>query len=176
MYPSFCIVRVALRRWVLSKKDKKKLFNEITRLYPGLNLSRDLNIEIVIEDDIQLYLFNSIPAFIELYYSDRRLLVPHLKYLLKTEFRRWLPVLVVDEGAVKPISRGADLMRPGIIRIEGTFKAGDIVAVVEPSRGLPLAIHLAQYDSEEIIAMEKGRVSKSLHHLGDKYWKLVESL
>lgn len=176
MYLSFCIVRIALRRWVLSKKDRKKLLSEIAKLYPKASLSRDLNVEIVVEDNIQLYLFNSIPAFMELYYNNRKLLIPHLKYLLKTRFKEWLPIIVVDEGAVKPISRGADLMRPGIVRIEGAFKTGDVVVVVEPSRGLPLAIHLAQYNSEEIETMEKGRVSKSLHHLGDKYWGLAESL
>jgi PUA domain protein len=176
MYPSFCVVRIALRRWVLSKKDKKKLLSEIAKLYPKASLSRDLNVEIVVEDNIRLYLFNSVPAFIELYYNNRRLLIPHLKYLLKVKFREWLPVIVVDEGAIKPISRGADLMRPGILRIEGVFKSGSIVVVVEPNRGLPLAIHLAQYGSEEIKDMDRGRVSKSLHHLGDKYWRLAESL
>lgn len=66
-------------------------------------------------------------------------------------------------------------MRPGIIEMD-EFKTGDVVVVVEPTRKLPLAVHQALYSSTEIASMEKGRVSKSLHHLGDRYWKLGEKI
>lgn len=163
-----------MRRWVLSKKDKKLLFEEIARLYPGVSLSEDAKVEVVVLENVELYLFDSIPAYMKLRQENRVLLIPHLKYLLRINPRGWMPVIVVDEGAVKPILRGADLMRPGIKRIEGVFKAGNILVIVEPSRSLPIAVHRALYSTEEIQSMEKGRVTKSLHYVNDEYWKIAE--
>lgn len=160
-----------MRRWRLSKKDRKRLAARLAKLYPSLQLEPKTDIELVVEDDIKLYLLEGLPWMIEI--GD--MLVPHLLYLIRRGYRGWLPSITVDQGAVRPISRGADLMRPGITELD-SFKAGDVVVVVEPTRKLPLAIHQALYSSGEIIAMEKGRVTRSLHHLGDRYWKLGEKL
>lgn len=160
-----------MRRWLLSKKDRRRLREAVERELPGLEVPG--HVEVIVEDGVKLYLFEDIPALIE----DEELgrLVPHLMYLLRRGYN-WLPVVIVDEGAVKPISRGADLMRPGIVETRGQFGKGGLFVVVEPSRGLPLAVHEALYSSEEVLAMEKGRVSRSLHHVGDKYWKLGQQL
>ena len=164
-----------MRRWLLSKKDRKKLYRELKQHYPGFDPSQYDRIEIVVEDDVELYLFDSIPAFIR----DKGVAggkpIPHLLFLLRRGYS-WLPSIVVDEGAVRPISRGADLMRPGVVEFRGDFDKGDIVVVVERSRGLPLAVHEALMGREEAEAAERGRVSKSLHHVGDRYWKLGENL
>ena len=160
-----------MRRWRLSKRDRKRLAARLAELYPRLPLDPKTEIELVVEDDIKLYLLEGMPWMIEV----GELLVPHLLYLIKRGYKGWLPSITVDQGAVRPISRGADLMRPGIIEMD-EFKTGDVVVVVEPTRKLPLAVHQALYSSTEIASMEKGRVSKSLHHLGDRYWKLGEKI
>ncbi len=159
-----------MRRWVLSKRDRRRLSARLAELYPGFSLEAD-RVEVVVEDDVTLYLFDGLPAFFEV--GDRPL--PHLLFLLRRGYS-WLPSIKIDQGAVRPISRGADLMRPGVVEIRGSFSPGDVVVVVEPSRGLPLAIHEALYSSDEIKAMEKGRVARSLHHVGDRIWKLAENL
>ncbi len=161
-----------MRRWQLSKKDRKKLLAEIARLYPRLSIDPDTRIEKLVEDDITLYLFNGEAWFFE--HEGR--LIPHLQMLLRRGYQGWLPYIVVDEGAVKPISRGADLMRPGVLRFEGDFQRGDILVIVEPSRGLPLAVHEALVSREEAEAMEKGRITKSIHHVGDRVWKLAKQV
>lgn len=161
-----------MRRWVLSKKDKKQLVKRLTELYPRFDASSIGNVEIAVEDDIKLYIVDSIPAFIDL----DGMLIPHLKLLLRHGYREWLPYIVVDQGAVRPISRGADLMRPGIQEIPTEFKENSIVVIAEPSRQLPLAVHQSFYSSQEIAIMEKGRVTKKLHNLGDRFWKFAETL
>ncbi|KSW11653.1 pseudouridine synthase [Pyrodictium occultum] len=161
-----------MRRWQLSKKDKRLLLQRLRELYPRFDVSRFSSIEIAVEDGIKLFVFDGVPAFIE----ASRVLIPHLRLLLRHGYRDWLPYIVVDQGAVKPISRGADLMRPGIESIASEFDKDAIVVIVEPSRLLPLAVHRALYNSSEIKEMEKGRVTESLHHLGDRYWKLAENL
>jgi predicted RNA-binding protein (TIGR00451 family) len=164
-----------MRRWLLSKKDRKRLQRRLSEQYPRLDVSGVERIEVVVEGPVRLYVFDSISAFIEDEQVFGERLVPHLLYLLRRGYS-WLPAIVVDEGAVRPISRGADLMRPGVLDLRGSFAAGDVVVVVEPSRGLPLAVHEALLGSEELLAAQRGRVAKCLHHVGDRYWKLGEAL
>ncbi len=156
-----------MRRWVLSKRDTKLFVKKLAQVYRSYILEYE-KIEIIIIDDTKIYLVDGIPAFIELE-GD---LFPHLMYLLRRGYD-WLPAIVVDEGAVKPISKGADLMRPGIVEVIGTFTKSDIVVVLEPARRLPIAVHRAIIDSEELASMEKGKVTKRLHYVGDKYWRIV---
>ncbi len=160
-----------VRRWIVSKKDKKKLIETIKSLYGVELVTRNDKVEIVVENDATLFIVNGMPAFIEI----EEKIVPHLKFLLKSGYD-WLPSIVVDQGAVMPIARGADLMRPGIVRISRDFNKGDVVIIVEPSKLLPLAVHEALYNSAEIEKMDKGKVTRSLHHLRDKYWRLAENL
>ncbi len=161
-----------MRRWVLSKKDRKKLARSLSECYPRFSLKNYDKVEVIVEGSTRIYMLDGIPAFIE----DPALgtkPIPHLVFLLRRGYE-WLPAITVDEGAVRPISRGADLMRPGIVDIRGAFAKGEVVVVAEPNRGLPIAVHEALYSSEEIREMEKGRVSRSLHHIGDRFWKLAE--
>ncbi len=161
-----------MRRWVLSKKDKKELIKRLKRLYGDritLNEKDDV-LEYFVEDNIEIILCNGTPALIIL---DEDTIIPHLRLLLKEPQRFKLPKIIVDQGAVKPISRGADLMRPGVVKIEGTFQKGDIVLVCEPLKELPIAVHRALYSYEEVIKMRKGRICECLHHIGDKYWRIL---
>jgi PUA-domain protein len=165
-----------MRRWQLSKRDRKKLISLLQSKYDGmgglLDKLRDSNIEKVVEEDMVIYLVDGRAAFIELGEDD---VIPHLFLLLHHGYG-WLPYIVVDEGAVQPISRGADLMRPGIVEFHGEFKEGDILVVVDPKHRLPLAVHRALMDRASAEAARRGRVSKSLHHVGDRFWKLAKTL
>ncbi len=161
-----------MRRWQLSKKDRRRLLERLHRLYPAMEPPREARIEKLVEDDITLYLLDGKPWLIEV--GDK--LVPHLASLLPNRYRGVLPYIVVDEGAAKPISRGADLMRPGVLRFEGDYGEGDIVVIVEPSRLLPLAVHEALLPRSEAEKMEKGRITRSLHHVGDRFWRLGQQL
>ncbi|NOZ89266.1 MAG: DUF1947 domain-containing protein [Crenarchaeota archaeon] len=161
-----------MRRWQLSKKDRRRLLERLHQLYPAMELPREARIEKLVEEDITLYLLDGRPWLIEL--EDK--LIPHLAWLLPDRYRGVLPYIVVDEGAVKPISRGADLMRPGVLRFEGDYGEGDIVVIVEPGRLLPLAVHEALLPRSEAERMEKGRITRSLHHVGDRFWKLGQQV
>ena len=160
-----------MRRWVLSKKDKKKLIEKIKSMYNVELINRDDRVEVVVDDDTTMYLVNGVPTLVEV----EGKVLPHLKFLIRNGYK-WLPAIVVDQGAVIPISRGADLMRPGIVRIIGGFRRGEVVVIVEPTRLLPLAVHEALYDSKEVEAMDRGKVTRALHYLRDRFWRLAEEL
>ncbi len=164
-----------MRRWRLSKKERRKVIETLISKYPGFNrlVSENSILEYLVEKKHQLILIDGIPAFIvQSTGGEAEKYIPHLKFLLR-KGTDWLPRVVVDQGAVRPISRGADLMRPGIIEIKDGFTKGDIIVVLDPQHYMPLAVHEALYDSKAIEAMSKGRVSKSIHHVGDVYWKLI---
>ena len=77
---------------------------------------------------------------------------------------------VVDEGAVRPILRGADVMAPGIVRVSD-FAAGEFVVVWSPDEGSPLAVARALMSSGDIMNVRRGRALKNVHYAGDDLWK-----
>lgn len=87
-----------------------------------------------------------------------------------------LPSLVVDRNAVPHVSNGADVMRPGVVLVDGSFKKGNLVVVKDETYHKALAVTEALEDSERIEAAERGKVAKNLHYVGDKVWKVVASI
>jgi len=160
---------VAKRRF-LSKKEVKQLLEAIEAKLKLTTLPRE-GYEEVEEEEVKLILLNKEPFLVIL--KDESV-IPHLKYLLK-HGHCFLPKIIVDKGAIKPIGSGADVMAPGIIRIEGSFGENNI-AVVTEERMIPIAVVKALYSSETILGMKKGKVAINLHYPGDKPWKLAEKL
>ncbi|MEM2904895.1 MAG: DUF1947 domain-containing protein [Candidatus Bathyarchaeia archaeon] len=87
-----------------------------------------------------------------------------------------LPRIVVDQGAIPYICRGADVMKPGVRRVDGRFQRGALVAVVDERFGKPIALGNSLLSSEEILSAQRGRVVKVFHFAGDKLWKLLKTL
>ena len=156
-------------RHALSKKERKKVIEELKRKFPDLEINAKSQIEIGVCGEKTIYFVNSEPITIR---NEKGKLIPLLRYIYKANTTLGLPLVVVDMGAVKHILNGADVMAPGIVRIIGSFSKGDLALVVDEKYGKPLAICEALYSSEEISKMSKGKVLKNLHHVGDKIWKL----
>ncbi len=154
----------------LSKKEKKKLIEELKR-YGWIEIDIDDKVEeakVRIEDkgkEYLVYYVNGKPMLWRL--GDE--LIPILCGQPVNA-----PSVVVDEGAVKFIVKGADVMRPGIVAFEGDFKKGDIVLVKSTTLPFPIAVGKALYDREEMEKMERGKVVKNLHHLGDILFSLCK--
>jgi len=106
----------------------------------------------------------------------RNRLVPVLYQSFNPGIDISLPSLVVDKGAVPHVSNGADVMRPGVVVLEGSFKKGSLVSVKDQTYHKILAVAEALEDSERIKAAERGKVAKNLHHVGDKVWSTVASI
>ena len=161
---------MGVRRF-LSKKEKKKLFEELKRIYPSIGFSKSDEVEVFEEKNYpEIIIINGVPTF----FRYEGLWLPHLKYLLKTG-DLFLPRIVIDMGAAKAMLRGADLMAPGIRRVDGVFKEGDPVVCVEEKYGKPVMVGIALVYSEKIInrKIKKGKVVKNIHYIGDKIWNLI---
>ena len=107
--------------------------------------------------------FNEAPFMI---YVEEHM-IPHLKFLQKDP--HVYPCLSVDKGAIPFLIKGADLMRPGIRKIE-PCKKNDIVVVIDETYGKAIAVGISLYDAEEMQTMEKGKVMRNVHYVGDTYW------
>lgn len=155
-----------MKRHRISKKDRE-ILAELLKEKLGLS-SIPENVELMEDEGKRCYIFDGIPAVCEV--GDE--MIPLLKWLLKRgSDSLGIPRIIVNKGAVKPISGGADLMAPGIVSIEGSFSKGSIVIIAEEDRKIPIAIMKALYSSDEIKEMKRGKVAENLHHVGDKLWK-----
>ncbi len=160
------------KRYVLSKKEKKKIINK--NLLKNKFTIKD-NIERVEFDSFSIYLVNGTPIFIE---SKEELIYPSLLYLIHSR-EKMVPEVRVDRGAAQAVGRGATLMVPGIRSLD-EFDKGEIVAVVDEDTGIPVAIGVALMSSAEIreklSAERRGRAVKIIHKPGDIVWKAAEML
>lgn len=146
----------------MSNKEIKLLNQQFQELYQVENfLDKKDKVELA-EDEFKFIIVNGEISF---FYRGEKPL-PTLKLILKNNF---LPKVVIDMPAVKFIANGADVMRPGIKKIE-EFQKDKIIVIVDETHQKPLAIGQALFSSEEIQNLEKGKVIKNWHYVGDKIW------
>lgn len=91
---------------------------------------------------------------------------------LRNEKWQELPKIWIDRGAVKFILNGADVLRPGIVKMED-FKRGEAVAIMFENSAVGIGIALM--DKEEAEKAEKGKVIKTVHVKGDEIWKFSDA-
>jgi len=84
-----------------------------------------------------------------------------------------LPRITVNMGAVPYVCNGADVLAPGVVRIEGVFAVGDFVLVVDERHGKPLAVVSALVDSQAASGLQRGKVAVNLHYVGDSLWGML---
>ncbi len=160
------------RRYSLKSKAAKLILNEVSkRLNVNVKalFSSKANVEVVEVDFGQLYLIDGNTLFFKV--GDRV-----LPTLLFQDFGGRAPKVVVDMGAVPYVCKGADVMAPGIVRVEGEFGKGDLVLVVDEKHGKALALGESLYDSETARSTKQGAVVKNFHFVGDKIWNFAKTL
>ncbi|MCX8184198.1 MAG: DUF1947 domain-containing protein [Sulfolobales archaeon] len=162
---SIKIVYRALRR-----KESKQLIESICSLYPkicvGIRASSAETVYEAVFDGEVIYVVNGIPVV----FKSENQLTPTLISARVAGFEA-LHYAVVDEGAVRPILSGADVMAPGIRRVS-EFSIGDIVVIWSTDEKTPLAITRALMTYSEITSIRRGRALKNLHYAGDDIWKV----
>ena len=95
--------------------------------------------------------------------------IPVLTLLLNKQVD--LKKIVVDKGAIRFVTNGADVMRPGITKIDSSIKKGDIVVIVDENHDRALAIGKSMFDAKQMEVKNSGKVVKNLHTIQDNVWK-----
>ncbi len=99
-----------------------------------------------------------------------------IPFLGSPEVLELFPSAVVDEGAIKFLLNGADVMRPGIRKMDDWGGEGKVVIAREEKKGRGIAVGVSTVTSAEAKTMTKGSCLKSLHHVGDRFWTLHKTV
>jgi len=148
------------------KADILKQYDQgfIDQIFPGKS-----KIEVIYTEagDI-LYAINNV---LKLWKSDHGYL-PVLTLLLSKQVK--LKTIVVDMGAIRFVTNGADIMRPGITKIDPSIKKDEIVRIADESHDKTLAVGKTMYNAQEMESIKKGKVVKNLHTIKDSVWNFAK--
>jgi len=159
------------RRHSLREKEARNVipeFSKKAKVEAELLFESRKHIETVETADAKVYLIDGKPLLAS---SDGRLF-PTLFFNGVFSF---LPKIVVDMGAISYVCNGADVMAPGVVRIEGQFDVDDFVLVVDECHSKPLAIGSALLNSQTAKQTKHGKIAKNLHYVGDKLWASLKN-
>lgn len=145
----------------LRKKEVRRIMAELKNT-AGIDVKGEM--DVVDFGVLKVILVDNEPLLVE--YDGRYYVSVYGAIRLKPEKYR----VTVDEGALKFIMNGADVMKPGIIYADERIKAGDFVYVTVEGRESPIAVGMALCSGSEMMK-GKGKAVKNLHHLKDKIWK-----
>ena len=151
----------------LRKNVKNQLVKELVSLFgEGVSGLADSNFEKLTTDEYTLILVGGKPLIFEI----EGQLFPTVRGALELGLKQRL--VVVDKGAVRFVSKGADIMSPGIVDADPEIKEGDLVIIVEETHGKALAIGRALMDGAVMGQADSGKAIKSVTYVGDKLWNL----
>ncbi|QEE15879.1 DUF1947 domain-containing protein [Promethearchaeum syntrophicum] len=159
------------QRHFLKSKDKKIVIDQFKSLFPGKDeefaklITPKTRIEWIKLDQNQvLYAIDNVLTF----WLKGDKIIPLLSYLMKNP--NPFKFVKVDQGAIKFVSKGANVMRPGITTIDPTIKKGDIVTILDPQHDRVLSVGESLYNAEEMEKLSDGKVIKCVHSLTDNIW------
>ncbi|MFQ6068267.1 MAG: DUF1947 domain-containing protein [Candidatus Bathyarchaeia archaeon] len=161
-----------IERCFIKEKEAKKLLSEFFRrtkipsqclpeLKPPIELAKTNNEEI--------FFANGKPIFAK---SNNKLFPTLTSSRLLTN----MPKAIVNMGAVPHICNGADIMAPGVVHFQGAFNKEDIVIVSDERHQKPIAVAIALYNIEKAKKLERGKILKNIHHIGDGLWNIIKQL
>lgn len=155
-----------MKRQVVSKHDSRELIAEIERS-AGIHLEvpRSAQVEILEPDEeTKFVIIDGRFTFV----TGGNGYVP---YVGSAEAVGLFPSVFIDEGALKYIIKGADVMRPGISKYDEWGEAGKLVVVREDKKGRAAAVGRTGVASSEMAELKKGNCVKNLHHVSDRFWE-----
>ncbi len=90
-----------------------------------------------------------------------------MKYQPKAKY------VVIDMGAVGYITKGADVMAPGISDADLMIQKDDFVWICDEKHRKPLATGIALMTGEEMKTKKPGKAVKTLQYVGDRFWMVT---
>ena len=153
----------------LKNKEIKELLAVLHQRYSGNFFSPQSSVEIgtledytviLVDDDIDFFQFDDTVVFT-------------LSGLYKYHPQEYF--VVVDMGAVGFVTKGADVMTPGIVDADDHISPGDYVWVCDENHKKPLAVGKALISGEEMLKKQPGKAIKTIHYIGDTLWTLTHT-
>lgn len=161
-----------MKRQMVSKQDSRDIIAEVEKVAGvRLEVPRSAQVEILEPDENTRFVV-----------IDGRFTFlggqgdGYLPFVGSSEAVGLFPSVTIDEGALKYIIKGADVMRPGISKYDQWGEAGKLVVVREEKKGRAAAVGRTAVTSAEMAELKKGNCVKNLHHAGDKFWDAYKKI
>jgi predicted RNA-binding protein (TIGR00451 family) len=159
-----------MKKWVLSRRDSAELIAKVeSDLGLQLNLPRSAQAECA--EPEEGVVFVDLDKFVFVQTGGK-----FIPFLGSGNVLALFPGVVVDEGAIRFLLNGADVMRPGIRKLDDWGGEGRMVIVREEKKGRAIAVGVSTVAVAEARSMTKGSCLKNIHHVGDRYWNLHRAL
>ena len=151
----------------LKQKECRNLLDKIhDQIDPNFNIEYEI-IETGKIDKYNFIFLDGVPFFFEI----NNQLFYTLKGLL--QFKPKNRYVVVDMGAVKFVTNGADVMAPGIVDADDQIIPDDMVWICDEIHMKPLAVGISVLSGEDLVNNTKGKAVILIHFIGDKIWKII---
>jgi len=154
-------------RHQLKTKEIKKFENDLKKTFDSIFFNQKSLVETGDFEGINIVFIENEPCF--MIYENKIIFTLHglNKFKPKENY------VVVDMGAVKYITSGADVMAPGIVDADKNINKNDQVWICDEKYQKPLAVGIAVLSGEQMMKDKKGRAIKTIHYVGDKLWNLA---
>ncbi len=159
-----------MKKWVLSRRDSAVMIAKIEASL-GLTLSLSKSAQADCAEPEAGVVFVRLDEYEFVQSGDS-----FFPYLGSQASLALFPAVVVDEGAIKFLINGADVMRPGIRKMDDWGDAGKLVVVKEEKKGRAIAVGPTSVSGAQAAAMSRGECVKNLHHVGDRYWNAHKAI
>lgn len=148
----------------LSKNDIWQLGEKLKKYIRRTDLlSMKDRVELV---DGTIYLVNNEARYFKI--GER--ILPTLRFVL--EQPELLRTITVDMGAIPFITKGADIMRPGLVHIDEEIEKGEFIIAADEKHHKALCIGEALMSGKDMKTADKGIMIKNLHYVGDRIWNM----
>lgn len=159
-----------MKRQVASKHDSRDYIERIqSSCGVQLGTSRSSQVEIIEpEDGVKFVIVDGKFTFVEQGTPGGP--TTFIPFVGSQSALELFPSARIDDGAVKYIIKGADVMRPGIVKFDEWGAKDRLVVVRDDAKGRGVAVGRAMVESQEMTRLTKGNCIKNLHHAGDRVW------
>ena len=156
-------------RYRLKTRDIKQFRDELKKSFSFDFFDEKSSVETGEYNGKKIVLIDGEPCFI--FYEDKIIFTLHglNKFKPKQNF------VIIDMGAIKFVTNGADIMAPGIVDADINIKENDQVWVCDEVHRKPIAIGIAKMTGEQMMVEKKGKAIKTIHYVGDDLWKTISS-
>src|SRR6266849_6643172 len=141
---------------ILKERESKPLIDELKKIDGYQQLSHKSRVELQPIKNAEVVFVDGDPVALR----KNGQLIPTL---VNTEAIMTLPKVVVDMGAVPHVVGGADIMAPGIRKVQGVFGENQLVVIADEKHGKFLAVGSSILASGTLATTKKGKVVVNLH-------------
>ncbi len=152
----------------MKERESKPLIEELKKIPGFQQLSHKSRVELENVKNSDIIIVDGQP----LAFKREGRIVP---VLVNTPVLEKMPRIVVDMGAVPHVVGGADIMAPGVRRVEGEFAENQLIVIADEHHGKFLAVGSSLLASGTLAATKKGKVVENLHYVGDLVWETIKS-